>query len=161
MKLFWRKNSDQNYINSIEAGQRPNTAPPRGMPCGHNVFDVHPGKEHRGNDGGTLRRCTQLGICYTVPMNIEFNGKIWFWKGPAPWYFVTVPAKQSRDLKAISGFVTYGWGVIPVHVRIGKTDWQTSLFPKDSRYIVPIKASVRKAENLEEGDNVTVRLEVR
>ncbi len=94
-------------------------------------------------------------------MNIEFNGKIWFWKGPAPWFFVTVPAKQSRDLKAISGLVTYGWGVIPVHVRIGKTKWTTSLFPKDGRYIVPIKASVRKAENFEEGDKVTVRLEVR
>ena len=93
-------------------------------------------------------------------MIIEFNGKIWFWKGPAPWFFVTVPAKQSRDLKAISGFVTYGWGVIPVHVRIGKTAWQTSLFPKDGRYIVPIKASVRKAENLEEGDKVNVWLEV-
>ena len=34
-------------------------------------------------------------------MNIEFNGKIWFWNGPAPWYFVTVPAKQCDDLKAI------------------------------------------------------------
>lgn len=94
-------------------------------------------------------------------MNIEFSGKIWFWKGPAPWFFVTVPAKQSVDIKAISGFVTYGWGVIPVHVRIGNTEWTTSLFPKDGRYLVPIKASVRKAENLEEGDTVTVQLEVR
>jgi len=94
-------------------------------------------------------------------MNIEFSGEIWFWKGPAPWFFVTVPAEQSRDLKAISEFVTYGWGVIPVHVRIGKTAWQTSLFPKDGLYLVPIKASVRKAENLEEGDKVTIRLEVR
>jgi len=94
-------------------------------------------------------------------MNIEFTGKIWFWKGPAPWFFVTMPAKQSRDLKAISGLVTYGWGVIPVHVQIGKTEWATSLFPKDGRYIVPIKVSVRKAENLEEGDKVTIRLEVR
>ena len=94
-------------------------------------------------------------------MNIEFKGKIWFWKGPAPWFFVTVPEKQSRDLKPISGIVTYGWGVIPVHVRIGDTKWKTSLFPKDGRYLVPIKASVRKAENLEEGDSVTVLLEVR
>jgi hypothetical protein len=93
-------------------------------------------------------------------MNIEFTGSIWYWRGPAPWFFVTIPAKQSSDLKGISGFVTYGWGVIPVRVRIGKTEFQTSLFPKDDRYIVPIKASVRKAENLEEGDNVTVRLEV-
>ena len=94
-------------------------------------------------------------------MNIEFNGKIWFWKGLAPFYFVTVPAKQCRDLKAISGFVTYGWGMIPVTVRIGKTEWKTSLFPKDGRYIVPLKDSVRKAEHLEEGDKVAVRLEVR
>ena len=94
-------------------------------------------------------------------MIIEFNGEIIFWKGPAPWFFVTVPAKQSRELKAISGLVTYGWGVIPVHVRIGKTEFQTSLFPKDGLYLVPIKVSVRKAENLEKGDKVTIRLEVR
>jgi hypothetical protein len=93
-------------------------------------------------------------------MIIEFNGKIWYWRGPAPWFFVTVPAKQSRDLKAILGFVTYGWGMIPVHVRIGKIEWTTSMFPKDGRYIVPIKASVRKAENLELGNKVTIRLEV-
>ena len=94
-------------------------------------------------------------------MNIEFNGKLWYWRGPAPWYFVTVPAKQCHDLKAISGFVTYGWGMIPVNVRIGKTEFKTSLFPKDGRYIVPIKAIVRKAEKVDEGDNVTVRLEIR
>jgi hypothetical protein len=94
-------------------------------------------------------------------MNIEINGKIWYWRGPAPWYFVTVPVQQSRDLKAIVGFVTYGWGMIPVSVRIGQTEWQTSLFPKDGRYLVPIKASVRNAEKLKEGDTVTVRLEVR
>ena len=94
-------------------------------------------------------------------MIIEFNGEIIFWKGPAPWFFVTVPAKQSRKLKAISGLVTYGWGVIPVHVRVGKTEFQTSLFPKDGLYLVPIKVSVRKVENLEKGDKVTVWLEVR
>jgi hypothetical protein len=94
-------------------------------------------------------------------MNIEFDGAIWFWKGPAPWYFVTVPAEQCRDLRALSGLVTYGWGMIPAQVRIGKTEWTTSLWPKDDRYIVPIKASVRRAEKLVEGGRVTVRLEVR
>ena len=93
-------------------------------------------------------------------MNIEFSGKIFLWMGPAPWFFVKVPAKHSRDLKAISGLVTYGWGVIPVHVQIGKTEFKTSLFPKDDLYLVPIKASVRKAEKLEEGDKVTIRLMV-
>jgi hypothetical protein len=93
-------------------------------------------------------------------MEFEFSGKIWFWRGPAPFYFVTMPEDQSHDLKAISESVTYGWGVIPVTVHIGKTTWKTSLFPKDDLYIVPIKASVRKAENLNEGDDVTIRMEV-
>ena len=94
-------------------------------------------------------------------MVLEFSGKIIYWRGPSPFFFVTVPAKQSRDIKAVSSLVTYGWGVIPVHVRIGKTEFTTSLFPKDGRYLVPIKVSVRKAENLEKGDRVSIRLEIR
>jgi hypothetical protein len=93
-------------------------------------------------------------------MEFEFNGIIWFWRGPAPWFFVTMPEDQSHDLKVISGSVTYGWGVIPVKAQIGNTEWRTSLFPKDDLYLVPIKASVRKAEGVEEGDEVTIRLEV-
>lgn len=93
-------------------------------------------------------------------MNIEFDGNIWTWRGPAPFYFVTVPPDQSDAIKAISASVTYGWGVIPVRARIGKTAWETSLFPKDGLYLVPLKVSVRKAEKLNEGDFVTVRLEV-
>lgn len=94
-------------------------------------------------------------------MDIEFTAKIWFWRGPSPYYFVTVPADLSRDLKAISGFVTYGWGMIPADARIGKTRWRTSLFPKNGAYIVPLKDTVRQAEKLEDGDEVTVWLEVR
>lgn len=93
-------------------------------------------------------------------MEIEFDGKIWFWKGPAPWYFVTIPEAQSSEIHVIAKFVTYGWGVIPVQVRIGRSVWTTSLFPKDNRYLVPIKASIRQAERLAEGDRVTVYLEI-
>ena len=93
-------------------------------------------------------------------MEFEFSGEIWYWRGPAPFLFVTVPEEESRDLKAISSAVTYGWGVIPVEVQIGRTQWKTSLFPKGDLYLVPLKVMVRKAENLEEGDEVTVRLTV-
>jgi hypothetical protein len=91
---------------------------------------------------------------------VEFRGQIWFWKGPAPWYFVTVPEEECLDLQETSTFVSYGWGMIPVTARIGDTEWTTSLFPKDDRYVVPVKAAVRKAEGLDEGDAVTVRLAV-
>ena len=94
-------------------------------------------------------------------MIIEFSGKIWFWHGPSPFHFVTVPEEQCRNLKGISGFVTYGWGMIPAVVRIGKTEWKTSLFPKNGGYIVPIKDSVREAEQLDIDDIVSIWLEVR
>lgn len=89
---------------------------------------------------------------------MTFSGEIWFWKGPAPWYFVTVPVEQCHELEAASRLVSYGWGMIPVRAQIGATEWPTSLFPKDGRYVVPVKASVRKAEGLDEGDTVTVAL---
>lgn len=91
-------------------------------------------------------------------MDVEFSGEIWYWRGPAPWYFVTVPDGESAHLRAVSSAVSYGWGMIPVTARIGDTAWRTSLFPKDGRYVVPVKAVVRRAEGLDEGDVVTVRL---
>lgn len=54
--------------------------------------------------------------------------------------------------------VTYGWGVIPVQARIGRTDFRTSLLPKAELYLVPIKVAVRRAEGLVLGDTVTIRL---
>lgn len=59
-----------------------------------------------------------------------------------------------------SAHVTYGWGMIPVAARIGSTSWTTSLFPKDGRYIVPLKVVVRRAEGIDDGDVVSVELEV-
>lgn len=93
-------------------------------------------------------------------MTLDFTGKVLFWRGPAPWYFVPLPATQSREVRDVARFVTYGWGVIPVVARIGETAWKTSLFPKDGRYLVPLKASVRAAEQLAEGDEVRVRLDI-
>jgi hypothetical protein len=93
-------------------------------------------------------------------MNVEFSGEMWFWKGPAPWHFISVPEERCGELEAASALVTYGWGMIPVRAQIGATEWKTSLFPKDGRYIVPVKASVQAAEGLELGDVVTVRLAV-
>ncbi len=93
-------------------------------------------------------------------MHVEFEGDIWFWKGPAPWHFVTVPDEECAELEATSAFVSYGWGMIPVRARVGSTEWATSLWPKDGAYLVPVKAAVRKAERLDVGDKVRVRLDI-
>jgi hypothetical protein len=91
-------------------------------------------------------------------MQLEFSGQIWFWRGPAPWHFVTVPEAASAEIANAAAIVSYGWGMIPVTAEIGRTRWATSLFPKDGLYIVPLKARVRTAESLALGDSVQVRL---
>jgi len=94
-------------------------------------------------------------------LDIEFDGELWYWRGPSPFYFITVPEEPSAALKAISAEVTYGWGMIPVRARIGETHWDTALFPKDGRYVVPIKDAVRAAEGLADGDLALIQIVVR
>ncbi len=93
-------------------------------------------------------------------MHLEFSGEVWFWRGPAPFHFVSVPEDESAELQATSALVTYGWGMIPVEARIGSTRWTTALWPKDGGYVVPLKAVVRRAERIEVDDTVTVHLVV-
>lgn len=61
-------------------------------------------------------------------MGLEFSGELWFWKGPAPWHFVSVPDDEFGQLEATSAVVSYGWGMIPVRAQIGHATWKTSLF---------------------------------
>lgn len=93
-------------------------------------------------------------------MDLEFEAAVFRWQGPAPWYFVSVPVEHAEALRHAASFVTYGWGMIPVAGTIGATTWTTSLFPKDGTYYLPIKASVRTAEGVQEGDTVRVALEI-
>jgi hypothetical protein len=90
-----------------------------------------------------------------------FPGELWYWRGPSPYHFIKVPDDVAADMQAVSTLVTYGWGVIPVRVRIGDTDFTTSLFPKDGGYLLPIKDAVRKAEGLALGDGVLVEMAIR
>ena len=69
-------------------------------------------------------------------MELEFSGEVWEWRGPAPYYFVTVPDDEAQALHDVA-HVSYGWGMIPVTARIGGTRWTTSLWPKDGGYVVP------------------------
>ncbi|HZE38307.1 MAG TPA: DUF1905 domain-containing protein [Stackebrandtia sp.] len=93
-------------------------------------------------------------------MDVEFSGEIWFWRGPAPWHFITVSDTARDELESVADTVSYGWGCIPVTAQIGDTTWKTSLFPRDGGYIVPVKSMVRKAEKLNLGDVVDVLLSV-
>jgi hypothetical protein len=87
-----------------------------------------------------------LGRDYTV------QSQVWRYKGAAAWYFANLSVEQSAEIKSRYGATAKGWGSIRVHVRIGKTESGTYLFA--------IKADVRKAENLSDGDRITARVSI-
>ena len=91
-------------------------------------------------------------------MKIKFQGAMIEWRGPSPFYFVPVPEVQSKKIKAIAAQLSYGWGVIPVLGKIGKTEFSTALIPKDGLYYLPIKNALRFAEELEVGSEVSVSI---
>ena len=92
-------------------------------------------------------------------MKLEFSGEIIYWRGPAPFHFVVLPEPEASELRESAAELTYGWGCIPARGQIGATAFTTALFPKDGSYVVPIKVAVRRAEELELGDVVSVSLE--
>jgi hypothetical protein len=91
-------------------------------------------------------------------MVLKFKGTLIEWRGPSPFYFVPVPEASGKKVKAMAAQLTYGWGVIPVLGRIGKTDFSTALIPKDGLYYLPVKNSVRFAEELEVGAGISVSI---
>jgi Domain of unknown function (DUF1905) len=92
------------------------------------------------------------------------TGQVWRWtsaKGDttAAWFFLTITGDAADSIRAIAG-PRRGFGSVRVKARIGDTDFATSLFPQKEvdGFILPLKAQVRRAEGLEEGDEVTVLL---
>jgi len=93
-------------------------------------------------------------------VELEFSGEVWHWRGPSPYHFVSVPEDDAVLIEELAPQVSYGWGMIPVRVEIGDTEWTTSLWPKDGLYVLPLKDMVRKAESIDVGDVVTVVLTI-
>ena len=97
-------------------------------------------------------------------------GPLWRWttpSAPAAWYFVTIDGEAGEALSAIAlmrrleGGRKPGWGALKVTVSVGGSRWSTSVFPsKDMGWMLPVKAGVRKAERLGEGDQVSLEIEV-
>ncbi|WP_347124914.1 DUF1905 domain-containing protein [Microbacterium sp. SY138] len=93
-------------------------------------------------------------------MQLRIEGAIWYWRGPAPFHFVTVPAAESELIHEIASVVTYGWGMIPASVTVGETTVTTALWPKDGGYIVPIKKALQDREGVGADDVVEITLDI-
>ena len=92
-------------------------------------------------------------------MDFEFEGPVVEWRGPAPFYFLRVPEEESGDIKYAAKGVEY-WGQVPVRVRINDIEFRTALFPKDGRYLIPLKAAVRRSAGIDFDQVIAVGLNV-
>lgn len=87
----------------------------------------------------------------------SFSAKVWKWPGNTPWYFVYVPRELFGPIRD-----QYGKGLLRATITIGTISWQTSLLPhlRDQAFLIAIKKSVRTAQDIWEGDTVTVQVEI-
>lgn len=90
-------------------------------------------------------------------MDFAFSGPVVEWRGPAPFYFVEIDEEESADIKVAAKGMEY-WGQVPVVARIEDTEFSTALFPKDGRYLLPLKDAVRKAIAVEPGERLAVEM---
>lgn len=93
-------------------------------------------------------------------LHFEITGTVIEWRGPAPFYFLPTPIEVTEEIELYKRELTYGWGVIPAKVTIGKTTVKTSLIPRDGSFYIPLKDAIRKPNQITLGDRVTLILEL-
>ena len=91
----------------------------------------------------------------------SFNAKVWKYQGAAGWHFVTLPKLVSKKIRSSHHSSEEGWGRLPTKATIGKTTWKTAIWfdTKAKSYLLPVKAIVRKNENLLLESAINVKLE--
>ena len=99
---------------------------------------------------------------------ITHTGPLWRWTtpaAPAAWHFITIDGAAGEALSATALMrrmegMSRGFGSLKVAATIGGTTFKTSVFPsKETGWLLPVKASVRKAEGLADGDEIELVLE--
>ena len=101
-----------------------------------------------------------ISLTETLP---PFDAELWQWQAKANWFFVTVPVDLAGEVRLHAFLAPRGLGSVRVTASSGEVRWDTSLFPDKSSgsYVLPVKAQVRRALNLSEGDSFRLQLRFR
>jgi hypothetical protein len=94
-------------------------------------------------------------------MTYTFKAELWEHTGEkASWHLVSVPLEHGEVIKFVTFEHRSGFGSVKVKATIGKTTWETSLFPsaKTGSYVMLIKKAVRVAESITTGDTFPVKI---
>ena len=90
----------------------------------------------------------------------SFETQVIYWRGPSPFFFAPIPRQYVDELGRVAKIVTYGWGMIPVEARIADVPFNTSLYPKDGTFLLPLKVDIRRKTNITAGDLIVVDLTI-
>ena len=74
------------------------------------------------------------------------------------WTFVSLPKELSAEIRNNFKWLEEGWGRMKVTAKLGGTEWQTAIWfdTKQETYLLPLKAKIRKQENVVVGENVKI-----
>ncbi|MGZ3144620.1 DUF1905 domain-containing protein [Lentzea chajnantorensis] len=92
-----------------------------------------------------------------------FDAELWLWEARRLdiWTFVTLPEDVSDEIRDLAT-PGAGFGSVKVRAGVGTSSWSTSVFPDKASgcYVLPVKAAVRKKEQVGPGDTIEVTVEV-
>ncbi|TNF48568.1 MAG: DUF1905 domain-containing protein [Bacteroidetes bacterium] len=94
-------------------------------------------------------------------MEYRFSGLIWKYNSPGGWFFVSVPADLSQEIRSGNQWLEEGWGRLKVKATIAGYQWDTAIWfdTKLNCYLLPLKADVRKRIDLKE--DVVIEVSIR
>ncbi len=93
-------------------------------------------------------------------LELSFQATVIHWRGPAPFFYARIPPGIAVEISRVRKAASYGWGVIPVEATIDGVSFETSLFPKDGTYLLPLKDAVRQRLGITVDDRVSVEMTV-
>jgi len=97
------------------------------------------------------------------PVKIAFEAELWLWdaKRADTWMFVTLPADESAEIRALAAELRRRSKALRARATIGGSTWETSLLSDDEKgYVLQVERTVREAESLKVGDVAGVTVEL-
>ena len=83
----------------------------------------------------------------------EFSAKVYHYSTSADmtgWTIVSLPKEISIEIRDNFKQLEQGWGRMKITAKIGNSEWQTAIWfdTKQDTYLLPLKAEIRKKENV-------------
>ena len=83
----------------------------------------------------------------------EFSAKVYQYSSSEDmigWTLVSLPKEISVEIRENFKSLEEGWGRMKITAKVGNSEWQTAIWfdTKQDTYLLPLKAAIRKKENI-------------